>query len=275
MSIAGGVPLAVDRAARVGATALQIFTRNQLQWSAPELSEEEVQRFRVAVKQSPLRYVCAHASYLINIASPDPPLRARSESALVAELRRAEDLGCHCLVLHPGSPRSDTREAGVARVAESVMRVLAETRDCTVRLALENTSGQGTVLGSTVSELGDMVDACSRPARLGVCIDTCHAFASGHDLREKQAVVDLVAELGDRIGLERLWVLHLNDSLYGLGSHRDRHTHIGQGHIGAPGFRNLLTNEELVEVPGILETPKDRKTLVEDRRNLRRLRRLH
>jgi deoxyribonuclease-4 len=274
MSIGGGVRHAVARAERVGATALQIFTRNQLQWSAPELREADVARFKAAVNDSALRYICAHASYLINLASPDTVTRSRSEAALIEELERAERLGCHCLVLHPGSPKGDGRGVGIARLVESLDRVLAATAGCRARLALENTGGQGNVLGATVAELGEIISACAESVRLGVCLDTCHAFVAGYDLREASVVNALVDEVGGLIGIDRVCVLHLNDAEYEVGSRRDRHAHIGKGQIGDAGFRNVLLHPLLRSVPGVLETPKKEPELNEDRRNLRRLRRL-
>jgi deoxyribonuclease-4 len=180
MSIAGGLSKAVDRALPVQATALQIFTRNQKRWVNPPLEAAEATAFREAAGH--LRYVCAHAGYLINLASPDEAARERSLDALLDELGRAEQLGCDCLVLHPGSPKKDGRAIGLSRIAAGLREALSRTAGGEVRIALENTAGQGSTLGSTFRELGDLLDACDRDSRLAVCLDTAHAFAAGYDL---------------------------------------------------------------------------------------------
>jgi deoxyribonuclease-4 len=272
MSIAGGLCKAIERAESVAATAVQIFTRNQKRWENPPLADEEAVAFRAAAPR--LRYVCAHAGYLINLASPDEASRQRSLDALLDELDRAERLGCDCLVLHPGSPKDDGAEIGLSRVAEGLLAALSATPNDKVRIALENTAGQGSALGADIDELGRLLDLCDRDPRLTVCIDTAHAFAAGYDLTG-QAGVDLLARTIDRrIGWDRVRVLHLNDATYACGSRRDRHEHIGRGQIGEAGFRHLLAIPELRCTPGILETHKDPKTLAEDIVNLRAIRRI-
>ncbi len=273
MSIAGGVALAVDRAQRVKATALQIFTRNQVQWHAPPLAPETACEFRNRCAANSLRFLCAHSSYLINLASPNDVTRERSLTALVEELTRAEALGCSCLVMHPGSPKDESRDLGLQRVVDGVRAAFEQTSGLSVKLALENTAGQGNVLGSNVAELGQILRKTDAHARLAFCIDTCHAFAAGYDLRDRSVVAEFATAIDDELGLDRLLVLHLNDSLGGCGSRKDRHAHVGKGEIGSRGFRNLLHEPRLAAVPGVIETPKDAKTLAEDITNLRRLRR--
>ncbi|MBT3375491.1 MAG: deoxyribonuclease IV [Lentisphaerae bacterium] len=275
MSIAKGAHLAIDRAAQVEATALQIFVRNQRRWQAPPLTEEAATTFRDRYAESPLQFLCAHAGYLINLASPDPKLRHQSERALEDEMSRAHALGCECLVMHPGSPRDESKERGVERLSKALLRVLEKTALSTVRIALENTAGQGNVLGAGFAELGDIISACGSHPRLAMCFDTCHAFAAGYDLRTSRGVRKTFEEVDECVGLDRLVVLHLNDSIGKLGSHRDRHDHIGKGEIGEAGFLSILQEPLIRHVPGVLETPKDEKTLEEDRVNLALLRRLH
>ncbi|MBT7167134.1 MAG: deoxyribonuclease IV [Victivallales bacterium] len=272
MSIAGGCPKAIEHALSVQATALQIFTRNQKRWESKPLAQAEADAFRGASVE--LDYVCAHAGYLINLASPDESMRERSLVALLDELDRAERLGCDCLVLHPGSPKDDASTIGIGRVAKGLREALRATAGAEVRIALENTAGQGSTLGSTLQELGAILDACDRDPRLAVCIDTAHAFAAGYDLRTETGLAALLRGIEQFVGWERLRVLHLNDAKNRCGSRADRHEHIGQGQIGEDGFRRLLTAPELRHVPGIIETPKDGKSLAEDVTNLATLRRL-
>ena len=274
MSIAGGIVKAVDRAQKAGATALQIFTRNQVQWAIPELSEDTVTAFRSQMAASRLRFTCVHASYLINLASATLVTRRRSLDALTVELERAEALGCACVIIHPGSPGNDGRETGFERIAAAVRQVLERTAGMHVRLALENTAGQGRMLGGPLADLGRMISDAGGDARLAVCLDTAHAFAAGYDIRESAGMERLAGDLERHVGRERLMVLHLNDSLHECGSRRDRHTHIGEGRIGTAGFRRLLQHPLTGDVAGVIETPKEDGNPVHDKRNIARLRQL-
>ena len=275
MSIAGGHFRAVENAVAVKATALQIFTRNQRQWSAQPLTDEEVEQFRTAFNESGLRFLCSHASYLLNLASGKPESRERSIKALRAELERSEALGCRCVVVHPGSHLGDGVDIGVRRVAEAVQQLLKETSGFSVGIALENTAGQGNMLGGNVAELAEIAKFANFPDRLGVCLDTAHAFGAGVDLRSSQKVREWAKNVDDRIGRDRVWVLHLNDTICKCGSKRDQHTHIGKGEIGTAGFANVLGEPLFHGIPGIIETPKDKKDELKfDRLNLRRLRSL-
>lgn len=269
MSISGGLDRAVFRAASVGASALQIFTKNQVQWVCRPLGEAEIGAFRTAVRERGIRYVYAHAGYLINLASDNPDTRRKSLDLLALELARAEVLGCDCLIMHPGSPRGDGFSTGVERVSTGILTALAMSDTHEICLALENTAGQGATLGRTLTELGEIIDACDRHPRIGLCLDTCHAFTAGYDLRDPDSLDGLIKELSGGPGSERLKVIHLNDSRDSLASRRDRHEHIGKGTIGLSGFSHILRHPALAGIPGIIETPKDAITLEEDRRNLR------
>ena len=274
MSIAGGLAQAVRRAESVEATALQIFTRNQLQWRVPELDALTAGQFVEAVRQSSLRFVCAHGNYLTNLAAPDQSVRQRSYRSLVTELGRAETLGCCCVVIHPGSPKTDGPSRGIRRVANALRRALDATDGLSVSIALENTAGQGATLGATFSELAEIIERAGSHPRLAACIDTCHAFAAGHDLRTTQDAAALAGEVGRTVGLDRVVLLHLNDSKGTCGRRLDRHEHVGKGCIGREGFRCVLNEPLLRGVPGVIETPKHPRTLAEDRRNLAMLRAL-
>lgn len=272
MSIAGGHALAFERLARVGGEALQIFVKNQRQWQAPPLLQEEAVHFRAAWREHGRPPVAAHDSYLINLAASAPELAARSMAAMVDELDRAELLGIPFLIMHPGARGKDSIEAGLTRLAANLDRALAAAGPANrVMVLLETTAGQGTGLGSRFEDFAAIIRASRFPGRLGVCLDTCHVFAAGYDLRTPAAYEQTVAEFDRIIGLERLRFFHLNDAKKGLGSRVDRHEHIGNGKIGVEGFRLLLNDPRFAGHPMVLETPKS-KDLHEDAANLAVLR---
>ncbi|MDP6580862.1 MAG: deoxyribonuclease IV [Vicinamibacterales bacterium] len=261
MSIAGGLPRAVERARAAGCDTLQIFTKSSGQWRARPLPDSEIAEFRRLSQELDVRPVIAHASYLINLATPDDTLRQRSRTALGEELDRAETLGLLGVVLHPGSYTTTTEEAGLTRIAESIGAVLDDRHEQRTALLLEHTAGQGTNLGYTFEQLGTIiteVEGAGTPARIGVCLDTCHLLAAGYDLGSDTAYADTMQQLDACVGCDRLRVIHLNDSKTPLGSRVDRHTHIGAGHVGLGAFRRLLTDPRLEALPMVLETPKER-----------------
>jgi deoxyribonuclease-4 len=240
MSIAGGLPLAVERGVRTGCSTIQIFQKNQRQWAARPLDGGEARAFRSAVRDAPIRPVFAHASYLVNLAAAGAQ-RAQAIDAFTDELERAEALGLAFVVIHPGSHLGDGVDAGIARVVAALDVALARTAGSRVRVALENTAGAGGTLGRTFGELAAMIRGAAQPARLGVCIDTCHLFASGYDIRSDDGYERAIAECARTVGLRRVLAFHLNDARAGLGSNLDRHEHIGRGHLGLAPFRRLLT----------------------------------
>lgn len=273
-STAGGLHLAFARIASVGGEALQIFTRNQRQWQALPLSGEEIASFRDRWEQSAGMPVASHASYLINLGSGNEEQAARSVRAFAEELRRCDLLGIPWVVIHPGSHGGDGVEAGMARVARNLDAAFTAAGDkSTVKVLLETTAGQGTGLGSRFEELGWMISNSRFSGRLGVCLDTCHIFAGGYDIRTPAAYARTMAEFDRAVGLARLSFFHLNDARKELGSRVDRHEHIGQGRIGLEGFRLLLNDPRFAGQAMTLETPKG-KDLAEDRENLRLLRSL-
>lgn len=274
ISTQGGVERAPERARAVGANSMQIFTKTPSQWRDPEVDPRRALRFRAAVAQHRLAQVVSHDSYLINLASPDPALRLRSERSFVAELRRALALEIPWVVSHPGNYMDD-RAAGVARNAESYARCMAEVPPPGPSVAIETTAGSGTALGASFEEIAALLDRMPAWAqrRVGVCADTCHLLAAGHDLVND---FDGVWERFDRIiGLDRLVVLHLNDSREPLGSRVDRHALIGDGHLGTEPFRRLMTDPRFARVIKIIETPKGADLVTNDRRTLRQLRDWH
>ena len=285
LSIAGGLPRAVDRAEASRCEALQIFTKSAGQWRARPLPAEEVALFRRRVGETGIGPVVAHNSYLINLAAADPALRAQSLAALTEELARAEVLGLDGLVMHPGSYTSGSEEHGLRLIAEGLAQVLL-ARPQAPRILLEHTAGQGTNLGHrfehlrTILELLDTLPAGSE--RVGVCLDTCHLVASGYDICSEEGYRSTFAHFDSVVGLSRLRVFHLNDSKKPCGSRVDRHEHIGQGCVGLEPFRWLLNDRRFAGLPMLLETPKletpesRRRSDVDpwDAKNLRTLRRL-
>lgn len=273
MSIAGGLHLAFQRIGKVGGEALQIFTRNERQWQVPFLSEEQVQRFLTAWEECGRIPVAAHASYLINLAASNPDIINRSVHAFTLELERAERLKICYLIIHPGAHVGAGTKGGLACFTTNLDHALAASHTSRVMVLLETTAGQGSNLGATFEELAAILDSSRFGVRLGVCFDTCHAFAAGYDLRTEQSYEQTFSLLGNIIGFDRLKFFHLNDSQKELGSHVDRHEHIGKGKIGLAGFRMLLNDPRFRHLPMVLETPKGRD-LREDRENLRILRSL-
>jgi deoxyribonuclease-4 len=272
-SIAGGLYKAIERGESVGCESLQVWTKNSRQWQAKPLGDEEVEAFRSAAASSSLHPIVAHASYLINLASPKGDLHRRSVRALVDEARRCDQLGIPYLVLHPGAHTGSGPEEGRQAVARAVDALNEALPDRQTRVLLETTAGQGTALGGTFEELAMLLGDSPKERGLGVCLDTCHIFAAGYDIATASGYASVVAGVQDTVGLDNVYVIHLNDSRYELGSGKDRHAHIGEGEIGLAGFQHVLLDERWDGLPGILETPKS-DDLHEDKENLSRLREL-
>ncbi|HHO47152.1 MAG TPA: deoxyribonuclease IV [Desulfobacteraceae bacterium] len=272
-SVAGGLHLAFDRIAKVGGEALQIFTRNQRQWHALPLTEEEIALFRRKWEKAGWMPVASHASYLINLGSSREKQAEDSITAFAGELQRCDSLGIPWAVIHPGSHGGAGIEAGLEKVARHLDRVFELAGRSKVTVLLETTAGQGTGLGSRFEELAWIIGRSRFAERLGVCFDTCHVFAAGYDIRSKDAYGQTMAEFDRTVGIARLQFFHLNDAKKDLGSRVDRHEHIGMGMIGLEGFRPLLSDRRFAAHPMTLETPKG-EDLAEDRENLRRLRSL-
>jgi deoxyribonuclease-4 len=273
MSIAGGLHLALERGHALGCGAVQIFLKNQRQWAARPLGADEIGAFHAARRRTRIRHVFAHASYLINLAAPGDPQRRQAVDAFVDELERAEALRLSCVVIHPGSHMGAGPEAGVARVVAALDEATRRTPGYRVKIALENTAGAGNVIGRRLSELGELIERAARPERLGVCLDTCHLYAAGYDIRAARGFAAAFDECAEHVGLSRVLAFHLNDARAPLGSGLDRHEHIGQGHLGLAPFRRLLNDARFTRIPKVLETAKEPEPL-SDIRNLTTLRRL-
>ena len=249
------MPRAVGRAAEAGYEAFQVFVKSPQQWRARPLARGEAGAFRDAVREGTPRRAVAHGTYLLNLAATDPETLRRSRSTLSVELGRCQTLGIPDLVIHPGAHLGRGTEAGIAAVAASLSKVLAGRRGRATRVLLENTAGQGTVLGRRLEHLAEIRRRCRHRDRIGFCIDTCHAFAAGYRFDRAAGWRKLLAELDRHLGLADVGCLHLNDSRHAAGSRRDRHANIGDGHIGRAAFRRLVRDPRFAEVPLILETP--------------------
>lgn len=255
MSVAGGLPRAVDRAVAHGCEALQIFAKNASQWRGRSIPDDEIREFRTRVRQARLAPVVSHASYLINLATPHGNLRDQSMAAMADELDRADALGLFGVVLHPGCYTDGERDRGLTLIAEAIDLVLARRRG-SARVILEQTAGQGTSLGATFEEIRTIIDRSRMKKRLSVCLDTCHLIAAGYDIASPQGYAETFERFDRIVGLDRLSVFHLNDSKKPLGSRVDRHTHIGEGAVGLDGFRRIVNDRRFAGLPMLLETPK-------------------
>ena len=258
MPTAGGLHKSLLAGKAIGCNAIQLFTNSPRQWKADPLTEAEIATFHEVRAQTEIAFVVAHDSYLINLAAPTPEGLERSRQAFRSELDRAEQLHLQWVVTHAGAHLNQGEEEAVSRLAESLRLILAETDVLQYRvgIALETTAGQGTGLGWRFEQLGQVLREAGSHPRLGICLDTCHIFAAGYDFRDEVSYEQTWAEFDSLIGLDRLKVIHANDSKKPLGSRVDRHEHIGRGEIGIEGFARLAADPRLQHVPMIIETPE-------------------
>jgi deoxyribonuclease-4 len=257
MSIAGGLHHAFYRARDVGCSAVQIFLKNQRQWAAKPYTDGDIHEFKAAWRATGIRAAFAHATYLINLAAAPPDEWNRAVNAFHDELVRAEALGLSFVVIHPGSHRGLGLEAGIRRIAAALDELLARTRGCKVQVLLENTAGGGDTIGRSFEELAAILAAVRDADRVGVCLDTCHLFAAGYDIRSREGYVTTMAECQRLIGRDRIKAFHLNDAKQPLGSGLDRHEKIGRGRLGRETFRWLVNDRRFRRVPMVIETPKE------------------
>jgi deoxyribonuclease-4 len=274
LSIAGGFTNALDEAASLGCTALQVFTRAPSQWSAKPIPAEAAEAFRQARASSEVAVAAAHDSYLTNLASPSEEQHRRSTKAFLGEMHRADLLGLEYLVMHPGAYLDGAEEAGLKRVIQALDECHKRAPGLRVRVLLENTAGQGTCLGHRFEHLQAILEGVKEPDRLGVCFDTCHAFAAGYPLWPEEQYHATMDALNRAVGLGRVKMFHVNDSKKGLGSRVDRHAHLGQGKMGIGPFRLLLADPRFADRAMVLETPKEEGGVAMDPVNLEVLRRL-
>ena len=256
MSVAGGLPRAVDRAVVHRCDAFQIFSKNANQWRGRDVPPAEIREFRAKVKAAGLHPVLSHASYLINLATSHPPLRAQSLAAMGDELDRAEALGLRGVVLHPGCYTAGSEAAGLDLIADGLLELFAARRRGKTMIILEHTAGQGTSLCATFEQIAYIIARMKGHRRIGVCLDTCHLLASGYDIASPEGYAGTFKLFEQLIGVDRLEVFHLNDSKRPLGSRVDRHEHIGHGLVGLEAFRRLVNDPRFQKLPMLLETPK-------------------
>ncbi len=267
MSVSGGLHLAFERAQTAGCAVLQIFSKSERQWQAKPLTDEAIAQFKDAQQRTNIGPVLVHDSYLINLASPKDDLWHKSSAAFAHELQRCEQLGVPYLVTHPGAHTGSGTEAGLQREADALNRLFADGVGGPTMVLLETTAGQGTALGGRFEELAWLLEHVAYPNRMGICVDTCHIFAAGYDVRTAEGYAAVFDRLIDLVGLEQIKAFHLNDSKGTLGGHLDRHAAIGDGEIGLDGFRLLINDARFVGLPMVLETPKSDDG-AEDLRNL-------
>ncbi|MFN0020348.1 MAG: deoxyribonuclease IV [Pirellulaceae bacterium] len=274
LSIAGGYYKAVDAAHAVGCDCVQLFTKNNNQWRAKEITAAEVEQFRSSLAEKKITHPLSHASYLINLASPDEELWRKSVDAMVVELERAEQLGIPYVVVHPGSHTTGTEAEGIALIVKGLDEIAARTAKIAAIPLLENVAGQGSNLGWKFEQLGAMLGGVKDKSRLGVCFDTCHAFAAGYPLGTAEEYQASWQQFEKAVGTGLIKAFHLNDSKRELGSRVDRHEHIGEGEMGLEPFRLLLADQRFRQVPMYLETAKEKNAAGEewDAVNLRVLR---
>ena len=271
VSIAGGVSLAPERARLVTADCMQIFSKNQMQWKSKPLDLDEAERFAENAKKHEIVETVIHDSYLINLGSPDKALLKQSREAFLEEIVRAKHLGVRYLIFHPGSHMGSGEQVGIKRVAESMNWARTEFGSGDVKLLLEITAGAGRVLGQSFEQLAKIIDYLDDEKNAGVCFDTCHAYATGYDVKTRTGYERTFRLFDEILGLARLKAMHLNDSKGALGSHLDRHEQIGKGMIGLEGFRNFMRDSRWEGIPMVLETPKAEKGYKQELKLLRSL----
>ena len=267
-SIAGGLHKALYTARDYGCTAVQIFTKNASTWKERILTDQDMETFDRARQETGITAIASHTAYLINLGSPEKKKFDRACTALTCEMTRSFQLGIPWVVHHPGAHMEAGEAAGIDRISEGINRVLHESRDNGPRLLLETCAGQGTTLGHTFEQLAAIVEKVEQGERLGFCLDTCHIFAAGYDIRTEAGYEKTIDTFDKVLGLDRLKLIHLNDAKRELGSRVDRHDHIGKGKIGSEGFSLIMNDERLVHIPKILETPKKEGGIDWDRKNL-------
>jgi deoxyribonuclease-4 len=258
VSPAGGLPKAIERGVQRGCRAIQIFNQSPRMWKPTVYREEDVAAFREAMDASPIDAVLIHAVYLLNCASDDPDIRAKTLTSLTHSLRVGREIGACGVVLHPGSAKTGHVQSAIERAGETIREALADSEQCP--LHLENTAGAGGTLGRSIDELAALLDAAGGDPRLGLCLDSCHLFASGYDIRTDAGMGALLDEVSAKVGAERIGSLHLNDSQTPLGSNRDRHADIGDGELGEAGCAAFLSAPALESLPCVLETPGENRS---------------
>ncbi len=270
-SIEGGVFNAITRGKTATCDVIQMFNKSNNQWRAKKLATEELDKFFAAIEETGITVACSHSSYLINLGSPDKALNTKSYDGFKEEVERCNLLKIPNLVIHPGSHVGSGEEVGMKAITANLNKIFDELKTNSVTVCLETTAGQGSNLGYTFEQIAFMINGVENKEHIGVCMDTCHVFAAGYPIIDPADYKATMKKFDDMVGLDKLRVMHLNDSKKGLGSKVDRHEHIGKGEIGLEGFRNIVNDKKLAKVPMVIETPKEEE-LLEDIENLKILR---
>jgi len=273
-SIAGGFDKALERGLEDGCEGIQVFTKSSSQWRAKPLDDAEVDRFREAFEESSISYVMTHDSYLINLGSPKPDLYSKSRAAFAEEIERCDKLGIPYLVMHPGAHVGDGESKAIKRIAKGITEMIDATEVDSVTVLIEITAGQGTTIGYCFEHLADLIDQIEPKNQIGICFDTCHAFAAGYDFRTKQGYKKVMDDFDRIVGTEWIKGFHINDSKKDLDCRVDRHEQIGNGFIGKEPFAFFLKDRRFKDIPAVLETPPDKDGDRAFKKNLKRLRSL-
>ncbi len=268
MSIAGGVYNAVAEGESINCTCIQIFTHSNRQWAHKSISAEEAQKFKEAQKNSSIEMAVVHASYLINIGSVNKGIREKSKKTLLMELEHCRQLDIPYLIMHPGSAAGSSEEDCLNSISEQLNEILEETDNKITTILLENTAGQGSNVGYKFEQLAKIISQVKHKKRIGVCLDTCHAFTSGYDFRTEKEYKAMWQEFDKIIGIEKLKAIHMNDSKSDLGSNVDRHENIGEGKLGLAAFKLIMNDPKFLHIPKIIETPKGENWQKDDKKNL-------
>jgi len=272
VSTSGGVDKAPANGTRLGCEAIQVFTKNQRQWKAKPLSKAEVETYLSEIQKSQIEFTVSHDSYLINLASPDDDILRRSREAFADEVERCEQLKIAYLIFHPGSHVGSGEKAGLRSIADSINDTLDKKPGYATELLLEATAGQGTNLGYRFEQLAEILEMVKEKDRVGVCVDSCHIFAAGYEIRTVDGYRATMKQLDQVIGLKKVKTFHLNDSKNPLGSRVDRHEHIGEGHVGVEAFRLIVNDERFQGIPMVLETPGEEEDFIRNLQLLKMLR---
>ena len=272
VSTAGHIYDSIGRTLALGCNTMQIFSRDPRQWRRGRLSAEDIEEFRILREKSKIYPVFVHVPYLINLASPYSALYRGSIKAYIEDIKEAELIGAEYIVTHMGSHKKSGEDKGLRKIISALNKILDRTKKSPVSILLENTSGSGSWLGYKFEHQLQIINGVERNDRIGICFDTCHGYSAGYDLKSSGGYAETFSQLDRIVGLGRLKLIHLNDTRDDLSSHRDRHEHIGKGKIGLEGFRRLLNDSRLADIPFILETPKDSQRA--DKVNLAAVRKL-
>lgn len=252
-----GYKATFEEAKRLKCEAVQVFTKNQKQWKASPITDEDMEEFTTGQKQAGVKITMAHGSYIINVASAKKPLWHMSLNSLIHEIERCSMLSIPLFVLHPGSAGESDRNEGIKSIIKALNQAIEKTSESVVRILLETAAGQGNTIGNKFEELAELIDGVENKERIGVCFDTCHVFAAGYDIRSEEAYKKTIDEFKRTIGFKNLFAFHINDSVKPLGSRVDRHDHIGKGQVGVEAFSHLLNDTRFQDIPMVIETPKD------------------